>query len=393
MRPLIAERTRGIPTSGIREIFEKAQTMSDVIRLEVGEPDFNTPDHITAAAARALSEGETHYTSTAGVFELREQISQKFRRENDLEFDPKTQIMVTSGAVNGLTLSLMATVNPGDEVLIPDPGWPNYVGCIKIAQGVPIQYSLLERNRFGPDLNEIRAKINKKTKAILICSPNNPTGSVLTDKDLREIAAIAEQNDLLVISDEVYEKITYGSIKHQSIGALSGMDKRVLTVNAFSKTYAMTGWRLGYVGGPAEVISQMIKINMTLNTCANSIAQKAGVEALRGPQDCVRRMREEYSRRRDFILGRLSRIPDIACVPPEGAFYVFPNIRGCGLSSHDFSLALLDQARVSTVPGTAFGEFGEGYIRLSFANSIENIGRAMDRIEKALNSGMKNEVS
>jgi aspartate/methionine/tyrosine aminotransferase len=389
MRSFVSERAKETPISGIRVIFEKAQRVSDVIRLEVGEPDFDTPEHIRAAAVRALNKGETHYTSSAGVLELREEISRKFRVDNSLEYDAKTQIVVSAGAVNSLNLALMTIIDPGDEVLIPDPGWANYEVLIGLAQGVPVRYPLRERNSFKSDPEELRGKISPKTKAIIVCTPSNPTGSVLDIRHLQEIASIAEEYDLMVISDEVYEKIIYGNAVHQSIGALPGMANRVVTVNAFSKTYAMTGWRLGYAGGPSEVIGQMIKLNTGLNTCASSISQIAGIEALRGPQDSVRQMREEYLRRRDFLLERLRQVPGFTCVVPEGAFYSFPNIQKFGLSSFDFAMALLDRAKVSTVPGSAFGPLGEGYVRFSYANSMERIGKAMDRIQEAIRSGLK----
>ena len=389
MRSFVSERAKATPLSGIRVIFEKAQSLSDVIRLEVGEPDFDTPEHIKAAAAQAMKKGETHYTSGAGILELREEISRKFRVDNSLEYDANKQIVVTAGAVNSLYLALMAIVNPGDEVIVPDPGWANYQVLIKITQGIPVSYSLRERNGFKPDTEELRAKVSGETKAIIICSPSNPTGSVLEERHLREVASIAEEHDLMVISDEVYEKIIYGNAKHRSIGALPGMANRVVTVNAFSKTYAMTGWRLGYAAGPSEIISQMIKLNTGLNSCSSSISQRAGVEALKGPQDCVQQMHEEYLRRRNFLIDRVRRIPGITCVMPDGAFYAFPNIRELGLSSFDVAMALLDSAKVSTVPGAAFGPMGEGYIRLSYANSMDNLGKAMDRIEAAIRSGLK----
>ena len=389
MRSFVSERAKETPISGIRVIFEKAQRVSDVIRLEVGEPDFDTPEHIRAAAIRALNKGETHYTSSAGVLELREEISRKFRVDNSLEYDAKTQIVVSAGAVNSLNLALMTIIDPGDEVLVPDPGWANYEVLIGLAQGVPVRYPLRERNSFKSDPEELRGKISPKAKAIIVCTPSNPTGSVLDIRHLQEIASIAEEYDLMVISDEVYEKIIYGNAVHQSIGALPGMANRVVTVNAFSKTYAMTGWRLGYAGGPSEVIGQMIKLNTGLNTCASSISQIAGIEALRGPQDSVRQMREEYLRRRDFLLERLRQIPGFTCVVPEGAFYAFPNIQKFGLSSFDFAMALLDRAKVSTVPGSAFGPLGEGYVRFSYANSMERIGKAMDRIQETIRSGLK----
>jgi len=389
MRSFVSERAKEIPLSGIRVIFEKAQSMSDVVRLEVGEPDFDTPENIRTAALEALRKGETHYTSSAGILDLREAISRKFDSDNSLEYDAKTQIVVTAGSQNSLNLALMAIVNPGEEVLIPDPGWPNYEVLTKMAQGIPIRYPLRESNSFRLDQEDLKAKVNKKTKAVIICSPSNPTGSVLEEKHLQAVASIAEENDLLVISDEIYEKIIYGSAKHRSIGALPGMAERVVTVNGFSKAYAMTGWRLGYAGGPREIISQMIKLNTGLNTCASSIAQRAGVEALRGPQNSVRQMCEEYLRRRDFLLGRLREIPGLTCVVPEGAFYAFPNIQTLGLSSFDFAMAILDRAKVSTVPGSAFGASGEGYIRLSYANSIEQIGKGLDRMAAAVRAGLK----
>jgi len=389
MRSFVSERAKEIPLSGIRVIFEKAQSMSDVVRLEVGEPDFDTPENIRAAALEALRRGETHYTSSAGILALREEISRKFHSDNSLDYDAKTQIVVTAGSQNSLNLALMAIVNPGEEVLIPDPGWPNYEILTRIAQGIPVRYPLKEKNRFRLDQDDLRSRVNKKTKAIIICSPSNPAGSVLEEKHLQAVASIAEENDLLVISDEIYEKIIYGTAKHRSIGALPGMAERVVTVNGFSKAYAMTGWRLGYAGGPREIIGQMIKLNTGLNTCASSIAQRAGVEALKGPQDSVRQMREEYLRRRDFLLGRLREIPGLTCTVPDGAFYTFPNIQAFGLTSFDFAMALLDQAKVSTVPGSAFGASGEGYIRISYANSIEQIGKAIDRIAPAIRAGLK----
>jgi aspartate/methionine/tyrosine aminotransferase len=389
MRSLGSQRAKGIEFSGIRLVFERAQKISNVIRLELGEPDFDTPRHIKAAAVQALEHGETHYTPGAGTSELREEISRKLRSDNCLEYDPINQIAVTSGATNALGMAIMATVDPEDEVLIPDPGWPNYIGLVKAAQANATSYSLSERNRFKLDTEELKTKISKKTKAIVICSPNNPTGSVLTEKELQEVAGLAEANDLIVISDEVYEKIIYGEARHQSIGSLDGMSKRVITVNAFSKTYAMTGWRLGYAGGPSEIIRSMVKLNSVLNGCPSSVAQKAGVAALRGSQDCVKQMRDEYLRRRDYIVERLNRIPGLTCLVPEGSFYAFPRVKEIGLSSFDFSIAILEQAGVSTVPGSSFGASGEGYARISYANSLENIAEAMDRIDKAIRSGLK----
>jgi len=380
-----SKRSAGIPPSGIMAVFEKAQMMAGLIRFELGEPDFNTPSHIRDAATKALDSGFTHYTSSQGTLELRREIARKLEEDNGIVASPDSEIIVTAGACSAVYLAMLALVNPGDEVLLPDPAWPAYEPCARLADASVIHYSMREEDNFTPDPQAIRERITPKTRLLLINSPNNPTGSVTSTSTLKEIANLAEQHQLIVISDEVYEKFVYDGVRHQSFAALSGMRDRTVTINAFSKTYAMTGWRLGYTVAPANIVAEMAKLNLYANTCANSIAQVAGIEAIRGPQECVREMAEEYDRRRRFVLERLNKIPKITCTRPKGAFYVFPNIRRLGMSSFDFSMHLLEKGKVSTVPGSVFGKQGEGYLRISYATSMANLKEGLDRFEVVVN--------
>lgn len=383
MDKYISKKVHGLPTSSIRVIFEKARHIKDVVRLEIGEPDFDTPNHIKEAAKKALDEGFTHYTPFAGFEELREAIAEKVKAENGIEADSHREIIVTPGACSALYCAILSVVNPSEKVLIPDPGWPHYEPCVKMAGGIPKHYPLLEENNFRVDPADLMKRVDKNTKAIIINSPNNPTGSVLMRRDLEGIAQIAEENDLIVISDEVYEKIVYDDTEHISIGSLPNMHERTITINALSKTYAMTGWRIGYAIASEDIITQMGKLVLYTSTCANSIGQRAALSALKGSQDCVTEMVSEYKYRRDFVVKRLNEIPGISCKIPKGAFYVFPNVKGCGMSSFDFAYHLLDYAKVSTIPGTGFGKYGEGYLRISYATSLENLEKAMNRIEKS----------
>lgn len=380
----VSKRSAGIPLSGIMEVFEKAQRMTDLIRFEVGEPDFDTPSHIRDAAKKALDSGFTHYTSSRGLLELRREIARKLEEDNRIIASPDSEIVVTAGACCAVYLAMLALVNPSDEVLLPDPGWPAYEPCARLAEASVVHYPVREEDNFTPDPQAIRERITPKTKILLINSPNNPTGSVTGTSTLKEIANLAEQHRLIVISDEVYEKFVYDEARHQSFAALSGMRDRTVTINAFSKAYAMTGWRLGYAVAPANIVAEMAKLNLYANTCANSIAQVAGIEAIRGPQECVREMAEEYDRRRRFVLERLNKVPKITCTRPKGAFYVFPNIRRLGMSSFDFCMHLLEKGKVSTVPGSAFGEQGEGYLRISYATSMANLKEGLDRLQSVV---------
>jgi aminotransferase len=377
-----SERSAGVPLSGIRVMFEKAQKMTGLTRLELGEPDFETPSHIRNAAKRALDEGFTHYTSSQGLLELREELAKKLDKENGIAADPQTEIIVTAGACCAINLVMLALVNRGDEVLLPNPAWPHYEPCARMADAAIAYYALKEQDDFAPNAEAIREKITQKTKILLINSPSNPTGSVTSASTMRQLADLAEQHNLIVVSDEVYEKLTYGGVRHQSFAAISGMEDRTITINAFSKTYAMTGWRLGYAVAPANIVGEMAKMNLYANTCANSIAQVAGIEALRGPQDCVRDMAEEYDRRRKYILERMGKISGISCREPKGAFYAFPNISRAGMKSFDFCVKLLEKGKVSTVPGSSFGQEGEGYMRISYATSMANLKEGLDRLER-----------
>lgn len=381
---VVSTRSKGIGVSGIRVMFEKAQKTLGLIRLELGEPDFETPSHIKDAAKRALDNGLTHYTSSQGMPELRNELARKLEHDNGITASPDSQIVVTAGACCAVNLAMLALVNPGDEVLLPDPAWPHYEPCARLAEASVVHYPMREEDGFAPNPEIIQKLIAPKTRVLLVNSPNNPTGSVTDLSALKEIANLAEQHDLIVISDEVYEKFVYDGAAHHSFAAISGMQDRTLTINAFSKTYAMTGWRLGYAVGPPDVISEMVKLNLYANTCANSISQAAGIAAIRGPQDCVAEMAQEYDRRRRYVLERLRQIPGISCTEPKGAFYVFPNISNLPLSSFDCCMHLLEKGRVSTVPGNSFGKEGEGYLRISYATSMTNLREGLERVANAI---------
>jgi aspartate/methionine/tyrosine aminotransferase len=383
LRNTVSKKIQSIPTSTIRIINEKASKMKDVIHLELGEPDFDTPDFIKKAAENALREGFTHYTPFAGIGDLRQAIAHKAKVENKIDADPG-QVVVTPGACSALFCAVLSVVDAGEKVLVPDPGWPHYEGCVKMAEGITEFFPLLEKNNFAVDPLDLQEKVDKRTKAIIINSPCNPTGAVQDRKHLEAIAKIAIENDLIVISDEVYEKIIYGDAEHISIASIPGMRERTITLNGFSKTYAMTGWRVGYAIAREGIIDQMSKLVLLTSTCASSIMQKAALAALTGPQDCVRKMVAEYRRRRDFLVKRVNEIEGMSCKMPDGAFYVFPNIKRLGMSSMDCALHILEKARVSTVPGIGFGPIGDAYLRISYSTSMENLEEAMNRIESML---------
>jgi aminotransferase len=380
----VSSKVKGVELSGIRVIFDLAAKIPDVVRLEAGEPDFKTPRHICEAAERAMREGKTHYTTSRGIPELRKAISEKAKKENGIDADPEEEIVVTAGASCAVYLSIHTVIEEGDEVLIPDPTWPHYEACVKLAGGKPITYSLDEDRGFSFDIDEIRRLISKRTKMIVVATPSNPTGGVIPIGDLKDLADVAIKHDLLILSDEVYEKMVYDGHNHYSIASLPEMKDRCITINSFSKTYAMTGWRLGYAIAPKDIASQMAKLNLFLNSCPSSISQEAGLAALTGPQDEVKKMLEEYARRRRIIVDGLKDIRGFRINPPMGAFYAFPNIRELNYPSWDFCMLLLKEGRVATVPGAAFGSRGEGYIRVSYANSIENIKEALRRIEETV---------
>jgi aspartate/methionine/tyrosine aminotransferase len=383
--PSASRRSQKLGVSGIRLIFERAQSFSDVIRLEFGEPDFDTPQNIKDAAARAISTGKTKYTSGSGLMELRQAISAKFERENGIYYDPSTEVIVSSGATMGINLALLSTLDEGDEILVPNPGWATYAYAVKLVGATPILYDLEPATKYSFRRERVERLVTKKTRAILINSPSNPMGSVLSREDVKSVANFARDLDLYVLSDEVYEKFLYpepsaSNLEHVSIASLSEMKERVLTINSFSKTYAMTGWRVGYVGAPSELAQAMAKINTAATSCISSISQYAALEALEGPQDSVRKMVDTYRKRRDVTVKGLNEIPGFDSPVPRGAFYAFPRVSIDNLTSLDIALKILDKVHVATVPGSAFGSNGEGHLRIAYANSIENIRTGLERI-------------
>ncbi|MBM3130727.1 MAG: pyridoxal phosphate-dependent aminotransferase [Chloroflexi bacterium] len=377
-----------IPFSGIRQIVQQATELEKagarILHLEIGRPDFDTPQHIKDAATRALDEGQVHYTSNYGIIELREAIAEKLSRENHITVDPATEIIVTVGTNEAVALAMLALINPGDEVLIPDPAWLHYFYCVQLAGGVPVHVPLRAENRFQLDPADLRRALTPRTKMMIVNSPHNPTGAVFTPRLLNELAQVAIAHDLWVLSDEIYEKIIYGDAQHISLASLPGMAQRTITVNGFSKTYSMTGWRLGYVAAPRELTDAMIRVHQYTATSATSFAQFGALAAYRGSQECVRAMVDEFERRRRFLLDALAHIAGFDCVEPQGAFYVFPSIKRLGIDSNALALRLLRQAGVAVVPGSAFGEYGEGYLRLAYSNTYENIVEAVERMARAV---------
>lgn len=375
-------RVANIPRSGIRAIFDQARGVSGLVHLELGEPDFRIPDHAVEAAVQALREGFTKYTPNAGIEDLRLAISEKLKRENEIGADPNGEIMVTAGAMEALSLSILCTVDEGDEVLIPDPGYVSYVAHVLLAGGVPSFVPLKEQEDFRVRIEDLENLLTKKTRMIILNSPSNPTGAVESKEDLKGIADLAEDHDLLLLSDEPYERLVYPGYAHYSVAALPAMFERTVSIFSFSKTYAMTGMRVGYIASSKELVQQMIKMQEHFVGSINSPAQRAAVVALRGPQTCVANMLREYTRRRDVLINGLNKTGVITCKKPAGTFYAFPNITKTGFDSKTFAEKLLKEAKVVTVPGVAFGEHGEGHLRLSFATDIDNVSEAVTRIDE-----------
>ena len=377
---LIADKAASLQPSGIRKFFDIVAEMDDVISLGVGEPDFDTPWHIRDEGIYSLEKGRTFYTSNSGLKELRMEIAAYLQRTQGLEYHYLSQIFVTVGGSEAIDLAMRAMINPGDEVLIPQPSYVSYEPCVVMADGKPVVIELKEENQFRLTPEELEAAITPKTKILVMPFPNNPTGAIMECKDLEKLVPIIEKHDLFVVSDEIYGELTYGGKKHVSIAALPGMQERTILINGFSKAYAMTGWRLGYACGPKEVIRQMVKIHQYCIMCAPTTSQYAAVEALRNGDEDVRRMRESYDERRRFVLFTLKEM-GLPCFEPEGAFYVFPCIREFGMTSDEFATNLLKEEKVAIVPGTAFGNCGEGYLRISYAYSIESLKKALKRLE------------
>ncbi len=380
---MISRRVRDFPFSGIREFFELVQEAEDVVSLGVGEPDFPTPEPIKDAGIRAIENNYTSYTSNYGLLELRESIAEKLRGQNNIVVDPETEVLITTGVSEALDLALRAIINPGDEVIIHEPSYVSYRASIWFSGGNPVEVSTTEDNGFRVQPEDIKAAVSDKTKALLIASPNNPTGSVLRRKDLEEISDIAVENDLLVLSDEIYEYMVYDNEKHYSIASLNGMGDRTITLNGYSKAFSCTGWRLGYAAGREEYIESLMKIHQYTMLCAPSIAQYALLNAF-DYMDGVEKMVRSYDARRRLLVDGLNNLPDISCIKPKGAFYAFPNIKDTGFSSREFAENLLTKAGVAVVPGDTFGASGEGFVRCCYAASREDLSSALERMESFL---------
>lgn len=372
-----------IKPSGIRKLFDLAQDRKGLVSFGIGEPDFVTPIHIREEAKKALDEGYTRYTPNLGFPELREAISIKLKQKNKVPITPD-EVVVTSGGTEALFFAFYTLLNPGDEVIIPDPGFVAYESQVFLAGGIPIHLSLRGESNFHPDLEELKGCITSKTKAILLNSPSNPTGAAFDEKELLAIAQLAQENDIFIISDELYEDIIYDSARHTSIASFPGMKERTISIFGFSKSYAMTGWRLAYFATEADLVKEMTKLLQNTAVCANSIAQRAGLAAIQGSQDCVTKMFTAYNERRNVLTKGINEIQGLSCQAPEGTFYTFVNIKETGMTSEELSMYLLEECKVVTVPGTAFGKQGEGYIRLSFATSLDMIKEGIKRIKKGI---------
>lgn len=380
MRDFLSEQAKGLHQGGIRAFFDKAKNYSNVINLGIGEPDLDTPRPVIDAAYQSMLQGHTHYTANAGDLEVREQIAQ-YLSEFGVNADPGKEVMMTIGGMGAVSQCLLCTINPGDEVLIQDPQWLNYYSQVSFAGGVPVAVPVYQEDGFSLKANEIEKHITPRTKILMINSPNNPTGAVMGQKDLEEVAQLAIRHDLLVISDEVYCELLYDGLQHHSIAAIPGMKERTLIVNSFSKSFSMTGWRVGFAAGPSDIIAKMIVLQENLVACAPAFGQWAAKYALETKCQLAE-MREIYQRRRDLIVNGLNEIKGIHCVMPQGAFYAFPDIRELGLTSQQAAEKLLDTVQVVAIPGSAFGDCGEGFLRMAYANSEENIEEALRRIRQ-----------
>ena len=380
MRNPLSQKVMSIQPSGIRKFFDIASEMEDVVSLGVGEPDFDTPWHIRDEGIYSLEKGRTFYTSNSGLKPLREEISRYLNRRYHLNYDPLHEILVTVGGSEGIDIALRAMLDPGDEVLIPQPCYVSYLPCVTLADGITVTIELKEENEFRLTKEELLEKITDKTKILVLPFPNNPTGAVMRREDLEAIAEVIIEHDLYVLSDEIYSELTYQG-DHVSIASLPGMRERTLTINGFSKSYAMTGWRLGYICGPQEIVAQMTKIHQFAIMCAPTTSQYAAVEALRNGDADVAKMRESYNQRRRFLMHAFEEM-GLKCFEPFGAFYVFPCIKEFGLTSDEFAMRLLEEEHVAVVPGTAFGDCGEGFLRISYAYSIDDLKIALKRLER-----------
>lgn len=379
MRNPLADVIVDIKPSGIRKFFDIVNEMEDAISLGVGEPDFDTPWHIRDEGIYSLEKGRTFYTSNAGLKELRSEIAKYIKRTQNVSYDADHEVLITVGGSEAIDIALRAMVNPGEEVLIPQPSYVSYEPCAILAGATPVIIELKEENEFRLTAQELRDAITDKTKILILPFPNNPTGAIMERKDLEEIAEIIREKDIFVISDEIYAELTYKD-KHVSIVSLPGMQERTVLINGFSKAYAMTGWRLGYACAPAVIMEQMTKIHQFAIMCAPTTSQYAAVEALRNGDEDVAQMRESYNQRRRYLMNAFKEM-GLQCFEPYGAFYVFPSIKQFGMTSDAFAERLLQEEKVAVVPGTAFGDCGEGFLRISYAYSLENLKIAMEKIK------------
>jgi len=378
VRNPLADKVTDIPFSGIRKFFDIVSEMPDAISLGVGEPDFDTPWHIRDEGIYSLEKGRTFYTSNSGLKELRQEIVNYLKRRQNLEYNAMKEVLITVGGSEAIDIGMRVMLNPGEEVLIPQPSYVSYEPCVTLAGGVPVIINLKQENEFRLTARELLDAITDRTKILVLPFPNNPTGAILEEKDLREIAKVCIEKDIFVMSDEIYAELTYKE-KHISIAQMPGMKERTILINGFSKAYAMTGWRLGYACGPADIIEQMLKVHQYAIMCAPTTSQYAAVEALKNGDEDVREMREAYNQRRRYLVHTFREM-GLECFEPFGAFYIFPSIQEFGMSSDEFATRLLEEEKVAVVPGTAFGACGEGFLRISYAYSLENLKVAIGRL-------------
>ena len=380
MRNPLADKVVDIKPSGIRKFFDIVSEMQDAISLGVGEPDFDTPWHIREEGIYSLEKGRTFYTSNSGLKDLRQEICNYMMRKQGIQYDWSKEVIITVGGSEAIDIGLRAMINPGDEVLIPQPSYVSYEPCAVLAGATPVIINLKAENEFRLTAQELEEAITEKTKILILPFPNNPTGAIMEKEDLEAIAEVILKHDIYVMSDEIYAELTYKE-KHVSIASLPGMQERTILINGFSKAYAMTGWRLGYACGSAEIIQQMTKIHQFAIMCAPTTSQYAAVEALKNGDDDIARMRTDYNQRRRFLMNAFREM-GLECFEPYGAFYVFPCIKEFGMTSDEFATRFLEEEKVAAVPGTAFGDCGEGYLRISYAYSLEKLKLAMERLER-----------
>lgn len=380
MRNFLSDKIQTIKPSGIRKFFDIVSEMKDAVSLGVGEPDFDTPWHIREEGIYAFEKGRTFYTSNSGLLPLREEISKYIQRTQEVTYDPKTEILVTVGGSEAIDIGFRALLNSGDEVIIPQPSYVSYAPCSYLAGGKNVIINLKAKNEFRLTAEELEKVITPKTKILVLSYPNNPTGAIMEKSDLEKISKIIKEKDIFVISDEIYSELTYKG-KHTSIVSLDGMKERTLLINGFSKSFAMTGWRLGFACAPAPIIKQMTKIHQYAIMCAPTISQYAAVDALKNGDDDVKMMRQSYNERRRYLMSAFKEM-NLPCFEPYGAFYVFPCIKEFGMTSEEFATRFLQEEKVAAVPGTAFGDSGEGYLRISYAYKLEKLQIAMERLNR-----------